>query len=185
MGGYVLLGSETEYLWRQWTKKWSLSSIPDPEDPDPVRCAIVACIVEELVRAFNWRLVLGMRHDGKHIRRKNEGDPYPPYTPVVGPDWTRSVPPIEPDMLKDLPSEMVVESELNWVWKNVDARKTSQNGLSSQMIHEARHTSYNQRDSKCRKVFDMSEAVTMLKSMKDARSLAAEYHRVYGEEAFA
>ncbi|KAF7931223.1 hypothetical protein EAE99_003694 [Botrytis elliptica] len=133
MGGYVLLGSETEYLWRQWTKKWSLSSIPDPEDPDPVRCAIVACIVEELVRAFNWRLVLGMRHDGKHIRRKNEGDPYPPYTPVVGPDWTRSVPPIEPDMLKDLPSEMVVESELNWVWKNVDARKTSQNGLSSQM----------------------------------------------------
>ncbi|KAF7884578.1 uncharacterized protein EAF02_004914 [Botrytis sinoallii] len=110
MGGYVPLGSETEYLWRQWIKKWSLSSIPDPQDPDPVRYTIVACIVEELVRAFNLRLALGMRHDGKNIRRKNEGDPYPPYTPVVGPDWTRSVPSIESDMLKDLPSEMVVES---------------------------------------------------------------------------
>ncbi|KAF7950859.1 uncharacterized protein EAE97_002411 [Botrytis byssoidea] len=110
MGDYVPLGSETEYFWYQSTEKWSLSSIPDPKDPDPIRYAIVACIVEELVRAFNWRLALGMRRDGKHIRRKNEGDPYPPYTQVFGPDWTRSVPSIEPNLLRELPSEMVTES---------------------------------------------------------------------------
>ncbi|TGO25168.1 hypothetical protein BPAE_0086g00330 [Botrytis paeoniae] len=110
MGDCVPLDSETEYFWYQSTEKWSLSSIPDPKDTDPVRYAVIACIVEELVRAFNWRLALGMRRNGKHIRRKNESDPCPPYTPVVGPDWTRSVPPIEQDMLKELPSEMVTES---------------------------------------------------------------------------
>lgn len=95
MVDYVPLGSETEYFWYQSTEKWSLSSIPNPKDSDPIRYAIVACIVEELVRAFNWRLALGMRRNGEHIRRKNEGDPYPPYTHDVGPDWTSSVPPIK------------------------------------------------------------------------------------------
>ncbi|TEY83987.1 hypothetical protein BOTCAL_0023g00060 [Botryotinia calthae] len=109
MGDYVPLGSETEYFWYQSTEKWSLSSIPDPKDSDPIRYAVVACIVEELVHAFNWRLALGMRRSGEHIRRKNEGDPYPPYTHVVGPEWTSSVPPIKPDMLRELPSEMVTE----------------------------------------------------------------------------
>ncbi|ESZ91175.1 DNA-binding protein [Sclerotinia borealis F-4128] len=110
MGDYAPLGSETEYCWRHYEKNWTLSSIPDPKDPDPVRYAIVACIVEELVNSFNWRLALGMRRNGENIRRQKNGDPWPPYTPVVGPDWTRSVPPIEPFMLQDLPSDMVSES---------------------------------------------------------------------------
>ncbi|KAF7854179.1 hypothetical protein EAF04_010476 [Stromatinia cepivora] len=110
MGDYGPLGSETEYFWRHWRGKWTLSSIPDPKDSDPIRYAIVACIVEELVNAFNWRLALGMRRNGQNIRRQKEGDPWPPYMPVVGPDWTQSVPPIEPGMLKNLPPELVNES---------------------------------------------------------------------------
>lgn len=48
---YVVIGTETEYFWYQ--RRWSLDSIPDPRDPDPIRYAVLACLVEELVVAFN------------------------------------------------------------------------------------------------------------------------------------
>ncbi|PGH19380.1 hypothetical protein AJ80_04021 [Polytolypa hystricis UAMH7299] len=104
-GEYSPVGQETEYFWYQ--PSWRLASIPDPADPDPIRYAMLACLVEELVTALNWRLSLGMRRNGKHILRKRNGDPYPPYNPVSGPAWTRDVPPIPRESLVGLPPEFV------------------------------------------------------------------------------
>jgi len=81
--------------------------IEDPRDSDPVRYAILACLVEELVKAFNWRLGIGMRRNRQHIHRITDEDPYPPFTPELLPPWTKDVPPIDPQLTVDLPSTMV------------------------------------------------------------------------------
>ena len=107
---YVVIGAETEYFWYQ--RDWDLQSIPDPHDPDPIRYAMVACLVEELVEACNWRLSLGMRRNRKHIYRETGSDPWPPYTPVKGPSWTSSVPAISPDILRRLPPKYVSDGKL-------------------------------------------------------------------------
>ncbi|PWY91922.1 hypothetical protein BO94DRAFT_383818 [Aspergillus sclerotioniger CBS 115572] len=104
-GVYEVLGTETEYFWYQ--KGWSLQSISDPRDDDSVRYAMIACLVEELVVAFNWRLSLGMRRNRKHIIRKTEDDPWPPYTPLVGPTWTDSVPALAVADLDGLPERYI------------------------------------------------------------------------------
>ncbi|KAK2811280.1 hypothetical protein FQN49_008472 [Arthroderma sp. PD_2] len=65
-GEYAPMGRETEYF---WYRGWELNSIEDPQDSDPVRYAILASLVEELVTAFNWRLSLGMRRNRPHTHR--------------------------------------------------------------------------------------------------------------------
>ncbi|KAI9733950.1 MAG: hypothetical protein M1834_002606 [Cirrosporium novae-zelandiae] len=106
-GHYVLMGAETEYFWYQSRKQWELHSIEDPKDPDPVRYAILACLVEELTVAFNWRLSLGMRRNGKHFYRENDEDPYPPFVSEQVPSWTKYVPPIDPKFLLGFPPALV------------------------------------------------------------------------------
>ena len=58
-----MMGYECEYFFFHSEHSWRLSQIPDPQDPDPVRYAILASMVEALVDAFNWRLQLGLRRD--------------------------------------------------------------------------------------------------------------------------
>lgn len=98
-------------MWHRQGRKWSLHSIPDPCDPDPVPYAMLASIVEELVKAFNWRLQHGQRRNGKHIRRSIE-NPWPPYDPEVTLSWTASVPPIQAEDLCELPSDVVKDGQL-------------------------------------------------------------------------
>ncbi|CAE6457222.1 unnamed protein product [Rhizoctonia solani] len=50
---------EAQYFWHH--KDWSIRNVPDPRDSDPVRYAMLASIVEELVDAFNFKLELGLR----------------------------------------------------------------------------------------------------------------------------
>ncbi|KKZ64149.1 hypothetical protein EMCG_01497 [[Emmonsia] crescens] len=106
-GEYAPMGQETEYFWYQNRNRWDLHRIEDPSDPDPIRYAILACLAEELVSAFNWRLGLGMRRNHKHILREADEDPYPAYAPVIGPSWTKDVPPISREDLLDLPRGFV------------------------------------------------------------------------------
>lgn len=52
--------------------RWSLARVPDPQDDDPVRYAILASLVEALVDAFNWRLELGIRRDNTTDRSEQQ-----------------------------------------------------------------------------------------------------------------
>lgn len=125
---FVLLRQECEYMWRQSGRKWSLRLIPDPRDPDPVRYAMLASIVEELVRAFNWRLKHGQRRNRKNVRRSME-NPWPVYDPEIVPSWTVSVPAIKAEDLAGLPADMVHNGQLiledgncmNFLRRNFDA----------------------------------------------------------------
>jgi hypothetical protein len=109
---FVLLRLECEYMWQRHSKKWALRSVPDPRDPDPLRYAMLASIVEELVKAFNWRLQHGMRRNGKHVRR-SMGNPWPEYEPEVVPSWTAFVPPIREEDLCGLPEDMIHDGKLS------------------------------------------------------------------------
>ncbi|KAE8332269.1 hypothetical protein BDV39DRAFT_200417 [Aspergillus sergii] len=74
---------------------------------DPVRYAILASIAEELAKAFNWRLSLGMRRDKrKHIYRKTLEEVPPPYTREMVPLWTKRVPPLVVEFIADLPDAL-------------------------------------------------------------------------------
>ena len=61
--------------------------IPDPQDHDTERYAVLASLVESLVMAFNNRITLGLRRDGS----------YPDFTadveisPETCPSWTSTV----------------------------------------------------------------------------------------------
>lgn len=59
----IMMGYECEYFFFHNEHSWRLSEISDPSDPDPVRYAILASMVDALVDAFNWRLELGLRRD--------------------------------------------------------------------------------------------------------------------------
>ncbi|KEQ74196.1 hypothetical protein M436DRAFT_44116 [Aureobasidium namibiae CBS 147.97] len=61
-----LLGYEAHYLFRHTERRWRLCNIPDPRERDPVVYAILASIVEALVEAFNWKLKLGIRRNGRN-----------------------------------------------------------------------------------------------------------------------
>ena len=113
-GEYALLGLETEYFWHQSGRKWALGQLPDPRDPDPVRYALLACITEELVEAFNWRLGLGMRRKGPAVEREHGRDLCPPFIPEALPNWTQTVLPIpiEADTLRRLPPTVVRKGKL-------------------------------------------------------------------------
>lgn len=103
---YYAIGPEVEYFWYQSRRAWAVHRIPDPRDRDPVRYAILACIAEELARAFNWRMSLGMRRDKhQHIYRKTFEDQLPPFTPEDAPAWTRNVPAFDVGLIADLPDD--------------------------------------------------------------------------------
>ena len=77
---------EMQYFWdHPPSGLWRLCMIPDPQDHDTERYAVLASLVESLVLAFNNRTTLGLRRDGS----------YTDFTPDVEfgletcPSWTR------------------------------------------------------------------------------------------------
>jgi hypothetical protein len=78
--------------------RWELKDFPDPKYKDPIRYALAASILEQLVDVFNWRSQLGIRRDyvqtGRETRIGKRWDvDYPPFTPEYAPMWTKYVPP--------------------------------------------------------------------------------------------
>lgn len=95
---YEWVGNETEYFF--FREDWNLRDVPDPRDEDPIRYAMIASLMEELHDAVNWRLSLGLRRDKKHVYRNDDTDSLPPFIPQELPDWTKEVPPIDKDLLR-------------------------------------------------------------------------------------
>lgn len=58
------VGAETGYFFYQ--PQWTVHDIPEPRDPDPIRYAMLACTVKELVRVFSWWIGMGLRRDEQH-----------------------------------------------------------------------------------------------------------------------
>ncbi|EUC67363.1 DNA-binding protein, putative [Rhizoctonia solani AG-3 Rhs1AP] len=78
---------ESQYFWRH--NDWAIHDIPDPRDPDPVRYAMLASIVEELVDAFNYKVGLGLRRGAAIYDRAAANEEAPSFE--VCPEWASQV----------------------------------------------------------------------------------------------
>lgn len=88
---YTML--EGECFFGRWD--WPVKDIPDPNDPDPVRYAVLAGIVETMVREWNYKIKLGIRRkqrflSRKEIERARDMEDWPL---EEAPSWTAHVPP--------------------------------------------------------------------------------------------
>ncbi|PGH14599.1 hypothetical protein AJ79_02934 [Helicocarpus griseus UAMH5409] len=111
---YAVIQYELEHFWFTSARSWELHRIPDPRDPDPIRYAILACIVEAMPPAFNFKLSIGMRRDENNVPPTDwdgVNNPYAPYEPVHGPEWTKHVPPVDKQYLRDMMPERMLDSE--------------------------------------------------------------------------
>ena len=85
---------ESAYFWRH--SDWPLCDIPNPRDPYPVRNAMLASLVEEMVAAFNFKIELGLRRgveiydSDHHALAREENKPL-----EVCPSWTKQVPALD------------------------------------------------------------------------------------------
>ena len=57
-GQNAKLRDEVKYFFNQ--AHWAMTEIPDPQDPDPVRYAVLAAIPHLLVESFNYNIGLGL-----------------------------------------------------------------------------------------------------------------------------
>ncbi|KAM3443251.1 hypothetical protein MY4824_000554 [Beauveria thailandica] len=92
-GEIILMGYESDYFFAHDEASWRLSQIPDPKDTDVVRYAVLACFVEALVAAFNWKIEEGLRRNGKHAFELEDKADYPLFLEKA-PDWTSKVGPL-------------------------------------------------------------------------------------------
>ncbi|KAL7620653.1 hypothetical protein AAE478_009648 [Parahypoxylon ruwenzoriense] len=85
-----MIGYEPNYFFYRTEATWRLSQIPDPQDANPVRYALLASFVEALVSAFDWKLEQGLRRDGS--RNVEDGGVKIPFE--AAPSWTSRVKPL-------------------------------------------------------------------------------------------
>ncbi|KAI9807058.1 MAG: hypothetical protein M1825_005775 [Sarcosagium campestre] len=116
----IMMGYECEYFFFHKELRWSLERLPDPQDEDPIRYAVLASMAEALVDAFNWRLELGLRRnkvrDESEQRRTN-------FIKEVAPPWTSKVGPLEkPLNLVSPENERTgITAEPNFLRRNIRA----------------------------------------------------------------
>lgn len=66
ISGYIIgLRSEIEFFFNK--PAWAVADIPDPQDPDPERYAVLAVIPHYMVKAFNHLIQRGLPRDSPFI----------------------------------------------------------------------------------------------------------------------
>lgn len=97
VAGYTVgLRTEIELFFNQ--PSWAVAHIPDPQDPDPERYAILAVIPSYLVTAFNRLIKRGLPRDSPAIIVSREVEDELMSRPIVleqEPGWTTKVPTLE------------------------------------------------------------------------------------------
>jgi hypothetical protein len=89
------IGYETEYFWKHSSPAWTVELLRDPREyggVDREQLAVFASLAEALTESFNWRLMWGMRRDGRSVERMSADGP-PVYVAVLKPPpWAAQAP---------------------------------------------------------------------------------------------
>lgn len=99
--GYITgLRTEIEFFFNQPT--WAVSAIPDPQDPDPERYAILAVLPIYLVTAFNRLIEKGLPRGSPAIIAGPKAEAELRARPRVleqTPEWSRTVAPLSSQLI--------------------------------------------------------------------------------------
>lgn len=92
-------GYEAQYFYSHPEPEWRLENVPDPKDPDPVRYAILAGLVEMMAVSFNDRFEIGLPRLGEGLAYSFYGKLQKEGREVQVPEerppaWAASVPPV-------------------------------------------------------------------------------------------
>lgn len=89
------LRNEIEYFWHR--SSWTVADIPDPKDEDAARYAVLSCIPNLLVEAFNRNIGLGLPRDAPTVMTDEEMDELSTREKKFEtlPSWTFQVPPLK------------------------------------------------------------------------------------------
>ncbi|KAH9941872.1 uncharacterized protein BXZ73DRAFT_98260 [Epithele typhae] len=89
---------------------WAVAALPDPQDPDPVRAAILAVLTRLMCAAFNRRIELGVPRNAPPIVLDWEELQQRPKVYEHPPEWAKNMPPLKdrvvlPDEKGELPND--------------------------------------------------------------------------------
>lgn len=101
----IHLVQEVMYFFYRNGPRWSIRNIPDPKDPNPIRYAILAALVETMAEAFNWRIHLGLLRDGQHVGIRPLPSEVLDQRELV-PDWAAQLPAIDKSFVLFTPEEV-------------------------------------------------------------------------------
>jgi len=87
--------NELEHFWQCTDSEWAVNALPDPKDPDPVRYAILAVLVQQMCMGFNRLIDLGLPRDAPAIVDDFDELRARPKIREVAPEWAKAVPPFE------------------------------------------------------------------------------------------
>ncbi|EEP80014.1 predicted protein [Uncinocarpus reesii 1704] len=120
------LRNEIEYFWRNHS--WAVCDIPDPEDEDPERYAVLSCIPQLLVLAFNNNIELGLPRDAPAIMTHDQMDEYRRREKVweKPPDWVAKVPPVKETLKIPYKKQVYVEHPEYVVLEHLDNLEASE-----------------------------------------------------------
>ena len=126
LGQTIIMRNEIEQFFRR--HEWVLHDIPDPQDSNPERYAVLACIPHLLIAAFNRNIKLGLARDAPAIMTQDYIDEMmkQPRKYEDVPDWVYSVPRLKLPLL--LPSYRNIYSYdpkdhvLEWIEDEDDER---------------------------------------------------------------
>ncbi|GAB0138880.1 hypothetical protein EsDP_00007102 [Epichloe bromicola] len=108
-----MISYKSDYFFSHTGASWKLSEIPDPQDPDPVRYALLASFAEALVAAFNWKLEQGLGRGGAQNAGSDDG------RLESSPGWTGRVKPL-PERLNLRPNDNE-GADPNFLKRNIEA----------------------------------------------------------------
>lgn len=107
-------------MFRRGSKRWLVSEIPDPQDSDPIRYAILASLAEKLAEAFNWKLELGIRRGGKPSDQSEQRATN--FMREVAPSWTENIAGSEQRIcLIDYKRETMAKPDPIFLKRNIEA----------------------------------------------------------------
>lgn len=92
---HIELRNEFESFW--YHSDWYVETIPDPQDTDPERYVVLACLVHLLASAFNERIELGLPRTAPPIVTSDQLEKYrkTPRLYEETPGWVGHVPRLE------------------------------------------------------------------------------------------
>lgn len=114
---YDVIDSKIKYFFYQKRRSWAVCRIQNSWNRDFIRYAILASMIEELAKAFNWRMSLRMRRNKrKHIYHKMLDEVLSSFSSKTSSVWATIISTIDIKWIENL-SDDTLDSSRRLIFK--------------------------------------------------------------------